>query len=129
VRLDLARGRWRLRTGYQGRRDVGTGAGINRALDPVGHGESDRINADLTYYDPRVAENWDFTARASYLDVSQISRSVLFPPGAFAGAFPEGVIGNPDVWERHYRLDLSSFYTGFQRHRLRLGWGLSWRSL
>lgn len=51
------------------------------------------------------------------------SRLVLFPPGAFGGAFPEGMIGNPDKWERQGRYSLSALYSGWTGHRLRLGIG------
>ncbi|MFZ5594271.1 MAG: TonB-dependent receptor plug domain-containing protein [Pseudomonadota bacterium] len=63
ARLDLARGDWRLRMGYQGRRDLGTGAGIAQALDPQGKRESDRINADLTYDKPDFSEKWEVNAQ------------------------------------------------------------------
>jgi len=33
------------------------------------------------------------------------------------------VIGNPYKWERHLRFNLSAFYTGLQRHKLRFGAG------
>jgi iron complex outermembrane receptor protein len=48
---------------------------------------------------------------------------VLFPPGAFGGAFVDGMIGNPYKWERHERLSATAAYTGFDAHRLRFGIG------
>lgn len=47
----------------------------------------------------------------------------FYPPGAFGGAFPEGVIGQPGVGERQSRLNLVGVYSGFQKHTLRLGSG------
>lgn len=131
ARLDLARGNWRLRLGYQGRRRVETGAGVAQALDPQGHGESDRINADLTYHLPTFSDKWDVTTQFSYLDTTAVTRLRLFPPGASfpEGVFPQGVIGNPDVFERHARADLSAFYSGFLKHRLRFGAGFNHGSL
>lgn len=122
TRVDISRGGWRFRAGYQGRYDVGTGAGVAQALDPKGTNDSDRINADLTY-NTNLGEYWDITGQISYFDTSAESDLVLYPEGAFGGAFPEGMIGNPYVYERHTRLGLSSFYHGIKDHHIRLGAG------
>ncbi len=127
VRLDLSRGHWRLRSGYQGRFDVGTGVGAASALDPTGSGIGHRFNADLTYHTVNFRPDWDLKGQVSYFDVATKTNLVLFPPGAFntlsPGGFPNGVIGNPDVFERDFRLDLSAFYTGLRDHRIRIGSG------
>ncbi len=129
TRIDLSGGHWRFRSGYQGRFDVGTGAGVASALDPIGRGDSHRFNADLTYRTLDLGPDWDLKARLSYFDVATKTDLVLFPPGAFSGAFPNGVIGNPDVFERQGRLDLSTFYTGLRRHRIRIGTGVFYGDL
>lgn len=130
ARLDLARADWRLRLGYQGRYNVGTGAGIGGALDPVGKDSSDRFNADLTYHDAHFSKEWDVTTQLSYLDVNQDSENlVLFPSGAFGGAFPQGFLGSPDVFERHVRAESSAIYSGIQDHRIRFGAGFHFGSL
>lgn len=128
LRLDLARGGWRFRGGLQHRRDIGTGAGVAQALDPQGRFGSDRWNADLTYHSTDLAEDWDLTAQVSYFDTSQtVQRNVLlYPPGAFGGAFPQGMIGNPEVFERQLQANLSGFYTGFDQHLLRVGLGFNY---
>lgn len=122
-RVDLSKGNWRLRAGYQGRRNVELGAGASDALDPNGEGKSDRFNFDVVYKNENVADYWDVEAKLSYFDVSTEVDLVLFPSGSFGGAFPDGVIGQPDVYERHYRFDTSAFYTGFDRHDVRVGAG------
>ncbi|MDX1250766.1 MAG: TonB-dependent receptor plug domain-containing protein [Gammaproteobacteria bacterium] len=81
ARLDLSRNDWRLRLGYQGRRDLGTGGGYGQALDPQGRGDSNRINADLTYDKQGFSDNWDVSAQLSYFDVSTKYDLTLFPPG------------------------------------------------
>lgn len=124
ARGDLAWRLWRLRMGYQGRRDLGTGVGGAQALDPVGEVNADRINADLTYDNPNIAPDWDVSTQVSYFESITRSDLVLFPPGAFG--FPDGVIGNPYVYERHYRLGTSAFYTGITDHRLRFGAGFTY---
>ncbi|QBQ56621.1 TonB-dependent receptor [Nitrosococcus wardiae] len=137
ARLDIARGHWRLRAGLQRRRNVGTGAGVAEALDPKGRFASDRWNADLTYYNPEFFnENWNVKAQLSYLDTSQeVEEDVrLFPRGADFGGIPEpdfpvGVIGNPEVFERHIRFNMSAFYTGFKQHQIRAGVGMHYGDL
>jgi iron complex outermembrane receptor protein len=120
-RLDLARDQWRLRAGYQRRAHVGTGAGVASALDPQGRNFGERVSSDLTYQDANFAPDWDVTAQASFLHLTEQSDLTLYPPG-FPG-FPDGVIGNPYQWERHWRFNLSAAYTGLQSHKLRLGAG------
>ncbi len=141
IRLDVLRGRWRARAGLQQRDDVQTGAGVAQALDPRGEFASRRINADLTYHNATIAPDWDFTAQLSALDTSQEvdSNVFLYPPGAVvpigpdgninpvtgtSTTFTQGVIGNPEVFERQYRFDVSSFYTGIERHEARIGAGI-----
>ena len=124
VRLDIAREHWQLRAGYQGRHNVGTGAGIVGALNPNLHSE-DRINADLTYHNPKLTKNWNVMAKISFLNThwDLPSNSWQLPPGTFGGAYPKGILNNFTISEHHTRLNLSGFYTGFNKHTLRLGIG------
>jgi outer membrane receptor protein involved in Fe transport len=130
ARIDISRGYWQLRAGLQRRTGWGTGAGLAQALDPKGRFASDRWNADLTYHNPTFTENWDLTTQLSYFDTSQeVERNVfLFPPGGLPG-FPDGVIGNPEVFERHARFNVSGFYAGFDRHLLRVGTGFNYGNI
>jgi len=99
VRLDVSKGDWRFRTGFQSRQDFETGAGVAEALDPNGTYDSDRFNADLTYHNQTFRENLDVKAQISYFNTSQEvgDDSILLPPGSFlaplVGPFPDGVIG------------------------------------
>ena len=47
----------------------------------------------------------------------------LFPPGAFGGAFPEGVRQVLGVEENRFRGELVGLYRGFSHHVLRFGLG------
>ena len=127
-RIDTAWNDWRIRLGYQGRYDLKTGAGVAQALDPAGTNKSTRFNIDVSYL-IKTIQNWDSTIQLSYLDTSAESNLTLYPPGAFGGVYPDGFIGNPYVYERHTRLSLSSFYSGWLRHRLRLGAGVNYGDL
>ncbi len=128
--LDVSSGPWRLRTGYDTRR-LGTGAGVAQALDPTGHNTGQRTTADLTYENPAFAQDWALTLQASYMHYTEHSELVLFPAGSNLGRgfFAGGVIGNPSKYERHDRLSASTFYTGFDSHRVRLGAGYEVDSL
>ncbi|MCQ8116526.1 TonB-dependent receptor plug domain-containing protein [Methylomonas rosea] len=143
ARIDLSKGHWRFRGGLQHRSDFGNGSGIAQALDPVNRYASDRWNADITYFNNDI-ENWELTSQASYFETSQeIERNLtLFPAGTTLpigangqigpGApvtFPNGYIGNPEVWERHVRISQAFAYNGFQQHHLRSGIGFNYDSL
>lgn len=133
TRLTILKNNWKFRTGLQRRRNVETGAGVAEALDPNGEFESDRWNADLTYHNPIFTDVWDLTAQVSYLNTSQEvsddiilfpSGSSLFIPGVgLTPPFPDGVIGNPEVWERHLRYNVTGIFTGFDSHTIRSGIG------
>ncbi|MCP4695523.1 MAG: TonB-dependent receptor [Gammaproteobacteria bacterium] len=126
ARLDVSKGNWRLRAGHQRRRNTGLGAGLN-SLDPIGLlAAVDRGNVDLTWHDPYLTENWDVDAKLSFYDYKLKPDSLpmhLFPPGAFGGGLPDGMIFNLWLYERNARLDLSGFYAGFKKHLIRVGTG------
>jgi outer membrane receptor for ferrienterochelin and colicins len=125
ARADLSYDQWRFRAAYQ-QREVGIGTGLAESLDPNGRIPESRLYLDLAYQNANWAPNWDLSAVAGYYDIKESPGDpayTLFPAGAFGGAFPNGVIGNPAHSERHSHVSLSAFYTGFERHRVRLGTG------
>lgn len=125
--LDLALEKWRMRFGYKLRDNMGTGAGVASALDPVGSGKSERINSDLSWSDAQFARDWGAGLTASYLQYVQLIPTplVLFPAGVTfpTGTFPNGMLGAPETWERQFRLSAFATYTGLAAHRMRLGLG------
>ena len=134
VRLDIRKDHWIFRGGLQRRRNLEIGFGVGAALDSVAEYESDRWNADLTYHNSEFAENWDVQGQVSFFNTSQEvdENTVLFPPGSFLvlpppampiGPFPDGIIGNPEVWERHWRFNFTALFTGFEDHAIRFGTG------
>ncbi len=129
--LEVSRGNWQLRTAYQDLRNLGNGAGTAQALDPSTRFANKQLEADLTYHHSQFAPQWDVTAQLSYLDTAfeNTRNQILFPPGAFGGAYPQGFIGNTFASERHTRLDLSGFYSGLEKHTLRLGTGFHYGDL
>ncbi len=127
--VDLSLDRWRLRLGYVERTDVGSAAGAAQVLDPNGRNNSRRMTADLGYQAVNWMEDWDLALQASYMNYRERSALVLFPPGAFGGSFPVGMMGNPEKWEYHARLSAAVTYTGWARHRLRFGGGYAQEDL
>lgn len=125
--LDLSHQNVRWRLGYV-LREGETGAGVARALDPVGRGKSERINSDVSWSGIELARHWDLGLNASYMHYTQQIPEplMLFPPGASgasAGAFPNGMFGGPHTWERQLRLSAVSTYAGIEGHNVRFGLG------
>lgn len=114
---------WTIRAGLQKRQNLGLGAGLAAALDPEADKASNRRNLDINYQ-TNLTDDWQITAQASYFDTSQdIDQYTIYPAGAFGGAYPNGFIGNPEVWERHTRFNLTGLYTGTENHIIRMGTG------
>ena len=125
--LDLGFEKWRLRGGYKLRQNVGTGAGIASALDPVGRSQSERMTADLSWTDAQFTRDWGLGFTVSYLQYTQLIPTdfQLFPPGSNfgKGVSPNGFFGGPETWERQIRISTYANFTGFLGHSLRFGWG------
>jgi outer membrane receptor for ferrienterochelin and colicins len=124
ARADLSHEAWRFRAAYQ-KREVGTGAGVAGSLDPNGRGHASKLYMDMSYEKANWAPNWDVSGVAGYYNIKEYGDPAytLFPAGAFNGAFPNGMIGNPEHSERHSNASVSAFYTRFEQHRIRLGTG------
>jgi iron complex outermembrane receptor protein len=125
ARTDLSYEAWRFRAAYQ-QRKMGAGAGIAGALDPNARVSENRLYLDMSYEQANWAPNWDVSGVAGYYNIEQKQADpsyTLFPAGAIPG-FPNGMIGNPGHSERHTHASLSTVYTGFDQHRVRIGAGL-----
>ncbi|MDF0750177.1 TonB-dependent receptor [Marinobacter sp. 71-i] len=122
---------WTLRAGVQDRSNLGTGPGLAQALDPKGQYSSRRVNLDYSYRWPDLTEGLDVETRVSYFNITQEPENdiVLYPPGAFDGDFPDGLIGSPGYKENQIRLDLSAVYRGLKNHRIHTGFGTLWADL
>ena len=123
--VDMSRDKLRFRASYKLRDDMGTGAGVSSALDPVGKFKVERVTADASWNDIEIADNWRLGLTGSVMHYTQKFKVPLqlFPPGAFGGSFPNGMIGAPNTWERQIRLAAVASYTGFAGHNLRIGAG------
>lgn len=125
LRSDLSYEGWRWRLGIQ-KRKLGFGAGLAESLDPDSRAPETRVYSDVSYEKANILPHWDLSAVLGYQDLRLSPGKpayMLFPPGAFGGAFPDGVVGNPGHYERTASLALSMFYTGWDQHRVRIGAG------
>ena len=123
--LDLSREKWRFRIALKRRDKVENATGLAQALDPAGRSFSQRVTTDLTWQDKNFAKDLDLTLQGSYYYLNEKSDLVLFPPGVTfpTGTFPNGMIGNPYLWERRFMFSASAFYTGLDNQRIRVGVG------
>ena len=137
ARLELVYKNLTLRGGLQSRNNAGDGVGTAQALAENNRLSSQRFNTDLTYDNKAIIKDLSLKVQASYLHTTQEVEGdlVLYPAGStgpffdefgvpiFPGGFPDGVIGSPEVYERHSRLNISSFYTGIDKHEVGFGTG------
>jgi outer membrane receptor for ferrienterochelin and colicin len=138
ARLELVYKNLTLRGGLQSRNNAGDGVGTAQALAPDNRLSSQRFNTDLTYDNKAIIKDLSLKVQASYLHTTQEVEGdlVLYPAGStgpffdpetllpiYPGGFPDGVIGSPEVYERHSRLNISSFYTGIDKHEIGFGTG------
>ncbi|MGS2724553.1 TonB-dependent receptor plug domain-containing protein [Porticoccus sp. GXU_MW_L64] len=127
-RADISWGSWRFQVDYQNREGQ-VGAGIAQALDSNGLVSSDRYGVSIGYKETDLAQDWQLDAQASYRSTTQeVEQDILlFPAGSTGGLspfpFPNGIIGNPEVFEHHFYFDASALYTAFSDHEIRVGTG------
>ncbi len=125
--LDLAKDQWRWRLNYIGRDNIGSGAGIASALDPIGKNLERRLINDLSWTDLQLAAGWGAGVQISYVQLKQgVSDHLrLSPPGTRlpTGLFPDGQIGHPEIHEHQLRGSAFVNYSGLSGHKLRLGLG------
>lgn len=135
VRLELAYKNFVMHGGMQ-YRELGNGAGVVGALDPKNINLGKRLNFDVAYKNESMWDNVGLSLQASFLESTQEVKEdvVLFPEGSagpfvdgmgapLLGFFPEGIIGNPEVYERHYRADGTLNFRQFEDHNITVGGG------
>ena len=136
LRVEATYKRLRLRAGSQIRNSIGDGAGAAQALNPGNKFSSQRFNVDLTYTDEEMFDNTLVEFQTSYFDTSQEVEGdfILYPAGSTGPfldpfgvpifpPFPDGVIGNPEIFERHTRFGVRLEHSGINKHRISAGAG------
>ena len=145
TRIDASTKDWFLRFWNWRQRDLGVGPGLTQALDPTGYAEVNNYLVEGGLREQKISDYWRGEARVSYMDVNTRSQQTMFPPGAILPIgedgnvrlvppyspveFPDGLIGNPEIYEEHVRLDLVSTYSGMQNHAWRIGAGFYYSEL
>lgn len=136
LRVEATYKKMRLRAGSQIRNNIGDGAGAAQALNPGNKFSSQRFNIDLTYTEEEIFDNTLMELQASYFDTSQEVEGdfILYPAGSTGPffdlyglpvfpPFPDGVIGNPEIFERHTRVGIRLEHSGIEKHRISAGAG------
>jgi outer membrane receptor for ferrienterochelin and colicins len=120
ARIDAVLGDWTLRAHYLDIYDWQTA--LSNAIDPTGWADSRMIGGTLFYKAP-LSQDWELSSMLDYSDVAQPADGALFPPGAFGGAFPNGVLTAYELGNQRFRAEGTALFTGWRRHTVRFGGG------
>ncbi len=121
--------------------DTGVGDGVLHALDPGGELNGDYYLFSLAYND-ELSENWRYETSLSLslfdsdnkytllpagtlalIDNETGSLTTSLPPASRVVAFPDGVLGNPGGEEQKHTAELVTYYSGWDKHKLRFSAG------
>jgi outer membrane receptor protein involved in Fe transport len=122
-RAELSGNEWTARASFRDEYHFHTGTGLAFALDPDGTYDSSLKTLEVTGHHV-TRSDWQLRAFATFTEVRQSADNLhLYPPGAFGGLFPQGVLQSFDVREDRLRAEISAEYTASTVHRLLLGAG------
>ncbi|MCP4708345.1 MAG: hypothetical protein GY869_06955, partial [Planctomycetes bacterium] len=142
--LELARDNWTIRLRSWLLDDTGSPTGGALALTHDDSYNIDQYLAEINYNNADSLEDWEFNVRLSYLYRDLETHLQLFPPDAvlLVGSdgniftpplnpvlFTEGVIGAPGRTDQQSAIEASTFYTGIDKHRIRIGAGFKYFEL
>lgn len=122
--LSLKWGHAQIRIGHMGRDQIGLGGGTTSSLDPFSRGRTQRSHLSLDVDDLPLNADWRLQAHLTGLHLTaQHPPLLLYPAGAWGGAFPQGMFGSPNTWERQWRGTVMAHYGGWSDHLLSVGIG------
>ncbi|MEY3219499.1 MAG: hypothetical protein RIT27_856 [Pseudomonadota bacterium] len=121
ARVDVSKDGLRLQTSYRTRRNVGVG--VPNSIDVDGELNGDTYNAVLSYHNQKLVKDWDISAQLSFDNNYSTTFMTFFPAGTFGGLYPNGMQMRGSGREQNINAETSLFYTGWQRHLLRIGAG------
>ena len=115
----------------QNRGNVGTGQGATEVLDENGEFGSYKRILSVGLKEQTLTDSLFLSAKASHYGSSQEVEKdlLLFPKGSFAGAFPDGLIGNPGWEEETSHVELNFRYAGFDSTNVSFGTGYERQNL
>ncbi len=144
INFEVGQGDWKMHYWSRHIFQVGSGPGVAFALDPEGDGEVNDYLLDFTVKNIVEVDGWDTQLKLSYYDVNTESKSTLFPKGSvlpidssgnvnpltgIPTLFPDGLIGNPAIFEERLDVEIVAFSNNFDHHAIRVATGLSHSSL
>jgi iron complex outermembrane receptor protein len=127
--------------------DTGNGAGGAQALDPNSGDDLKLYIGDISYQTSEWIENWTNSLKLSHTRFEADVNLTLLPEGStvaltsdgnLAGSpantagfatFTDGIIGNPGAKTEDTLLDIANTYSGWEKHRLRVGFGSRYQSV
>lgn len=123
ARAEVSGEQWTARASFRDEYHFHTGTGLAFALDPKGTYDSSLKTLEVIGHHVTRGD-WHLRAYATFTEVRQSADNLhLYPPGAFGGTFPQGVLQSFDVREDRIRAEISAEYTASTSHRLLLGGG------
>lgn len=90
---------------------------------------SERSTADTRLFGGTVLHKaalsaiWELSSFIDYGRTDQPADGEIYPPGAFGGAFPDGVLTAYDIGNARIRAETAALFSGWNRHTLRFGGG------
>ncbi len=113
------------------RSDVGTGNGAAEALDNNGNTSHYKQIIKMSQTEKPISEYLSVATTLSYYGSSQEVDEdfLLYPEGAFFGAFPNGLIGNPEWEEETTKAEVNFNYSRFDKSQLSFGLGYERQNL
>lgn len=111
--------------------DLGTNLGATEVLDEFGRSSGYKNLLSVSLKETEISKDISVNSKLSFYASSQEIEEdfLLFPKGAFFGAFPDGFIGNPGWEEETTKFELEAKYSGFEKTSLRLGVGYERQNL
>jgi outer membrane receptor for ferrienterochelin and colicins len=122
ARVDASMGDWTFRAHYLDISNWETA--LANSIDSDASQDS-RFYGGTVLYKAPLSEDWQVTAFVDYSDIAQPAEGRLYPPGAFGGAFPDGVWIDYNITNERGRLESTAIFTGWRNHTLRIGGGVN----
>lgn len=124
TRIEAQYRNWYLNFGFNDIDNMGSGQGVAQALDPDGKFGSEKLLIKMGYQE-QLTDDWNVDIKYSHYRSNQRVEEnlLLFPKGAFGGAFINGFIGNPETKEKNEIYQGTFGYSGISKHLITFGIG------
>lgn len=113
TRMGVTSGHWNMSLWNWRQMDGGVGPGAAQILDPNGRQDVNHYSAELNYRNDEFSDNWQLEIKANQQQHHQIARYTISP----------GLFGEPGGKLRTTGVELSGYYSGLNKHHIRLSTG------